>query len=113
MDPQSTITVRHNPGLRRYEVADDGTAVGWTEYVPFDGPGGAQRIFWHTVVDDAYAGQGLASKLARYALDRTAEAGLPVVVVCPYLKKWLGTHPEYAARTVPVRPEHLAVVPDR
>ncbi|GGG62654.1 hypothetical protein GCM10011374_27380 [Kocuria dechangensis] len=111
METDPSITVRHNPDLLRYEVVDGDSPVGWTEYVPFDDPTGPQRIFWHTTVDDAYAGRGLASKLARYALDRTIEAGLPVVVVCPYIKGWLGKHPEYEPRTVPVRPEHLAVVP--
>lgn len=73
-----------------------------------DGP---QRIFYHTTIADAYGGKGLASRLARYALDDTIEAGLPVVPVCPYIKGWLEKHPDYKAHTVPVRPEHLAAVP--
>ena len=79
--------------------------------MPFEGPGGPQRIFYHTTVDDAYSGQGLASRLAREALDDTAGAGLTVVPVCPYIKKWLHSHPDHQQYAVAVRPEHLAAVP--
>jgi predicted GNAT family acetyltransferase len=103
------ITVRNNPDRLRYEILDGDAVIGATFWIPYDGPGGAQRIFYHTTVDDAYAGQGLASKLAREALDDTIAAGLEVVPVCPYIKKWLGKHPEH--RAAGVRPEHLAAVP--
>lgn len=111
MEQQSTITVRNNPDRRRYELLDGDTVIGKANWVPYQGTDGAQRIFYHTVVDDAYAGQGLASQLARYALDDTSAAGLPIIPVCPYMKKWLRKHPDYKSQTVLVRPEHLAAVP--
>jgi len=111
VDQQSPVTVRHAPERSRYELLDEDAVIGWTDYVPFDGSGGPQRIFYHTVVDEAYAGQGLASRLARHALEDTADAGLPVVVVCPYIKSWLAKHPEHRRLTTAVRPEHLAAVP--
>lgn len=107
----SAITVRNNPDRHRYELLDGETVIGSAHWVPFEGADGPQRIFYHTTVDDAYGGQGLASKLAREALDDTIAAGLPVVPVCPYIKKWLRTHPDQQQHTVPVRPEHLAAVP--
>lgn len=105
------ISLRNNPDRRRYEVLDGETVIGKAYWVPFEAADGPQRIFYHTTVDDAYGGQGLASRLARYALDDTIEAGLPVVPVCPYIKGWLEKHPDYKAHTAPVRPEHLAAVP--
>lgn len=107
----SAVTVRNNPDRQRYELLDGETVIGSTHWVHFEGADGPQRIFYHTTVDDAYGGQGLASRLAREALDDTVGAGLTVVPVCPYLKKWLRSHPDHQQRTVPVRPEHLAAVP--
>jgi predicted GNAT family acetyltransferase len=51
--------------------------------------------FPHTVIDDAYEGQGLASKLVKAALDDVRESGLMIHVTCTYIKGWLGKHPEY------------------
>ncbi|MEX5298039.1 GNAT family N-acetyltransferase [Kocuria sp. CPCC 205292] len=107
----SAVTVRNNPGRHRYELLDGGTVIGTADWVPFEGADGPQRIFHHTSVDEAYGGQGLGSRLAREALDDTAAAGLPVVPVCPYIKKWLRTHQDHPAVRVPVQPEHLAAVP--
>lgn len=106
-----SIAVRNNPERRRYELLDGDNVIGQAYWTPFEGKDGPQRIFYHTVVDDAYGGQGLGSKLARSALDDTAEAGLPVVPVCKYIKAWLEKHPDHPAEHVAVRPEHLAAVP--
>lgn len=107
----SAVTVRNNPARQRYELLDGETVIGAAPWVPFEGADGPQRIFYHTTVDDAYGGQGLASVLARRALDDTVGTGLTIVPVCPYIKKWLHKHPDHQQHAVPVRPEHLAAVP--
>ncbi|GAA1772209.1 GNAT family N-acetyltransferase [Kocuria aegyptia] len=107
----SAVTVRNHPDRQRYELLDGETVIGAADWVPFEGADGPQRIFYHTTVDDAYGGQGLASVLARRALDDTVGAGLVVVPVCPYIKTWLRKHPDHQQHTAPVRPEHLAAVP--
>lgn len=111
METQPNITIRSNPRRHRYDLLDGETVIGRAHWVPYDSPGGEQRIFFHTVVDDDYSGQGLASRLARFALDDTIEAGVPIVPVCPYIASWLQKHPDYQAHAVPVLPEHLAAVP--
>lgn len=111
MEQQSTITVRNNPDRQRYELLDGDTVIGQAHWVPYGATDGSQRIFYHTTVDDAYAGQGLAARLARYALDDTIEAGLLIVPVCSYIKSWLRKHPDHQAHAVPVSSEHLAAVP--
>lgn len=110
MEPKSTPTVEHAAAKNCYEILDDGTAIGKTEYVPAGGVGQNERIFYHTEVDDAYAGQGLASILVRHALDDTIAAGLTIVPVCPYIKTWLKNHEEYQQHASPVRREHLQAV---
>lgn len=90
----------------RFEISVDGTRAGLTQFVD----SGAQRIFFHTEVGDEYAGQGLAVELVTHALDATREAGLRVVPVCPYVKRFVGKHEEYADLVDPVTPAALATV---
>lgn len=49
----------------------------------------------HTEVPPAYAGQGIAGQLARFALDDARRRGLVVIPSCPYVKAFLERHPEY------------------
>ena len=111
MTETATIVARHNPERHRYELLDGDAVIGKTLYMPFHDAAGPLRIFYHTRVNDSHAGQGLASQLARAALDGTRKAGARVVPVCPYIKAYLGKHPEYGDIVVTPRPEHLAVLP--
>jgi predicted GNAT family acetyltransferase len=90
----SLITVRNNPERSRFEVLDGGIVVGKAAYVDH---GSTERIFYHTVVDEEYGGQGLGARLAADALDGTVAQGLRIVPVCPYISKYLKRHLEYAA----------------
>lgn len=101
----TSVTVRHNADGHRFELVDGERVIGQAHYLPDTGSG--ERIFHHTVVDEAYEGHGLASKLATFALDETVAAGLRIVPVCPYIHAFLGRHREYADDVVEVRPEHL------
>ena len=107
------ITPRHSPEAHRYELVDGDRVVGHTRYRPHEGGAGPQRIFFHTVVDDAYEGQGLGSRLAAFALRDTAAAGAAVVLVCPFLKNYVKRHEELAENVVAVRPEHLQAIDGR
>ena len=104
----TTITIRHNSERSRFEVLDADVVVGQAAYV--DNVGEAQRIFYHTVINEEYGGRGLAGVLAARALDETVAAGLTIVPVCPYIKKYLGKHPGYAANVVARTPAHLELV---
>ncbi len=111
MPEESPITARNAPDRRRYELVDAGAVVAQCDYLPFGTAAGPQRILHHTTVDESYGGQGLGGRLARFAVEGTIDAGLQIVPVCPFIKAWLGRHPEYDAHVAPVRPEHLAAVP--
>lgn len=102
----SGITIRHNPECERFEVLDDGKVIGRAAYRTY-GTDPSQRIFYHTVINEEYGGQGLAKKLAAQALDQTVDEGLRIVPVCPYIKKFLTKHPEYESSRVPVTAAHL------
>lgn len=105
----STITIRNNPDRQRFQVLDGDTAVGQAAYVD-DADG--HRIFYHTVIDEEYGGQGLAGRLAAQALDETVAAGLTIVPVCPYIKNYLGKHTQHEASVQKPTPALLAFLND-
>ncbi|MBT3150115.1 N-acetyltransferase [Streptomyces sp. CHD11] len=82
----------------QYEILVDGQRAGLTEYRDL----GTQRVFFHTEIDEAFAGQGLASQLVQQALTDVRAAGLRIVPVCPYVAKFLERHDEFADITDPV-----------
>jgi predicted GNAT family acetyltransferase len=84
--------VRDNAERRRFEVVVDGDVAGFAEYQRR----GGRIIFVHTQVDPAHEGQGLASTLARAALDAAREAGEPVVPLCPFIAAYIERHEDYA-----------------
>ena len=103
----SDVTISNNPDRERFEVLDAGKVIGKAWYKAYDADGSGERIFYHTVIDDGYAGQGLAGRLAKVALEETVAAGLRIVPVCPFIKSYIGRHPEYGASTVATTPAHL------
>jgi uncharacterized protein len=48
----------------------------------------------HTFVPDPLEGKGVASSLARYALEWAREKGKRVIVYCPFVAAYLKRHPE-------------------
>ncbi|WP_246459415.1 GNAT family N-acetyltransferase [Streptomyces himalayensis] len=92
------IDARH-----RYAILVDGKTAGFTAYRDRDG----QRVFFHTEIDDAFAGQGLASLLVHEALTDVRNSGKRIVPVCPYVAKYLTKHDEFTDITDPVTPDVL------
>jgi uncharacterized protein len=88
----SNVEVVHIPEAERYEIHVDGEVAGFTEAHPRDD---GVVVFPHTVIDDAYEGQGLGLTLVTGALDDIRRRGLRIVVTCPYVRHFLRNHPEY------------------
>ena len=85
--------ISNNPTQHQYEIRVDGERAGFAQYTEPD----ADHVdFVHTVVEDAYAGQGLASKLVGYAVADVRDNGKRVIPHCPYVQAWLRKHDEYA-----------------
>jgi uncharacterized protein len=84
------VTVRTEPG--RFVVAVAGRDAGRTMFEDQ----GAQRVFFHTEVDDEFGGRGLSSVLIGEALAQTRITGLRIVPVCPTVTAFCKKHPEYA-----------------
>ncbi|WP_328630884.1 GNAT family N-acetyltransferase [Streptomyces sp. NBC_00356] len=102
MASATTPVVEHRPDEQRYVITVDGEQAGLTEYRDRD----EQRVFFHTEVDDRFAGQGLASTLVTEALADVRAAGKRVVPICPYWAKYVKKREEETADVVdPVTPE--------
>ncbi|MFF9025974.1 GNAT family N-acetyltransferase [Streptomyces eurythermus] len=102
-DTPTTPTVERVDARHRYEIRVDGQRAGLTAYRDR----GEQRVFFHTEIDPAYAGQGLASQLIRAALGDVRSSGGRVVPVCPFVAAYLSKHDDYDDLTDPVTPEVL------
>jgi uncharacterized protein len=83
--------VTNNEAARRFEMIVDGH-TGFLRYARSTG-----RIeLLHTEVPPELAGRGVGGILAKAALDYAEQAGLKVIPTCPFVKKYLERHTEYA-----------------
>jgi predicted GNAT family acetyltransferase len=85
--------VLHNASAERYEIRVGDEMAGFTVAEPTDDP--KVILFPHTEINEAFEGQGLASKLVQGAFDDIRERGLRIKPTCPYILGWLPKHPEY------------------
>ncbi|WP_244258522.1 GNAT family N-acetyltransferase [Streptomyces sp. Tu 2975] len=102
-DRTAAPTVRGLPAEHRYEIQVDAGIAGFTAYRDR----GDQRVFYHTKIDEALSGQGLAARLVHDALEDVRAANKRIVPVCPYVKKYLEKHEGFADISDPVTPEVL------
>ena len=56
---------------------------------------GGATVFVHTKIESEFEGKGLASVLARRALDATVARGEAIIPVCPFIAAYLRKHPDY------------------
>jgi uncharacterized protein len=94
MDPAGpdTPVVTGNPAESRYEVRVGGELAGFVTYHLR----GRRITLIHTEVDSRFQGAGLAGHLARFSLDDARKRNLAVLPSCPYIRSWIGKHPDYA-----------------
>ena len=86
-----TATLTHNTAQHRYKIASGGALAGYAEYSLV----GDAVLFSHTEILPAFEGQGLASKLARFALDDVRTQKLHAIPVCQFIAGYIRKHPEY------------------
>jgi len=92
------VEVRFNAERRRWEGWVDGELAGKSYMRRKDDV----AVFWHTEVDDRFAGLGVGSAIARTALDSiAAEGGTRVRPDCPFIRGWIERHPDYQHLVAP------------
>jgi uncharacterized protein len=82
----------------RYTIAVGDKTVGLADFADRDD----QRVFYHTEIDPAYGGRGLATILVEKALNAAHDEGKRVVPVCSMVVTVLKKHPEFDGITDPV-----------
>ncbi len=82
--------VRDNRSEQEFEL----TVQGERAIAAYQREGGT-IVFTHTLVPPAIEGHGVGGKLIRGALDAARDQGLKVVPQCPFVRAWIGKHPEY------------------
>lgn len=107
----NSIEISRDDSGSRFQIIVDGTPAGSTYFIAAGTKEDPERVFYHTEVDDAFSGQGLASQLMAGAMDDSAQASVTVVPVCPYVKKWLDKHPEHPVKRTRPTPAHLQSIP--
>ncbi|MFJ4851055.1 MULTISPECIES: GNAT family N-acetyltransferase [unclassified Streptomyces] len=89
--------VADNPDKSRFELFDavdeggEEELAGFAEYHLYRN----EIAFIHTEVDPRFGGRGLGGVLARAALDAARDRELRVLPFCPFIRAWIGKHPEY------------------
>ena len=91
-EPTHDLEVVDVPGRHRFEARIDGDVAGIAQYLRRSD----RLIFTHTEVDPAFEGRGVASALAKAALDAVRAAGLGVEPRCPFFASYIRRHTAYA-----------------
>jgi len=84
------VTVTNSEEAQCFETSVDGLRA-FIAYRRFPG----RIVFTHTEVPPPLEGKGLASKLARTALEFARVSHLRVVPLCPYVSSFIRKHSEY------------------
>ena len=82
--------VVNNTDARRFEV-QIGDHLALIDYIRNE----ERIVFTHTGVPEAIGHQGVASKMARSALDYARANDLKVIPQCPFVAGFIGRNPEY------------------
>jgi uncharacterized protein len=75
----------------RFEIEDHGQIA----YLEYNLTGNVLQLL-HTEVPQALQGKGVASELAKSALDWARDHGKRVDVICEFVGAYVKSHPEYA-----------------
>ena len=81
-----------NQAEHRYELWADDERAGTIEYSTEP----EAIVLIHTEVDPAFEGKGIGSRLVHDALADVRSRGLKVVPQCPFVRSYLGRHPQEA-----------------
>lgn len=85
------MTLENNKKLSRFEAPlPDGNLI-TMEYRWLKG----SIVLMHTLVPSAARGTGVGSEFALHVLEHVRAHNLKMIVYCPFVSKYLETHPEY------------------
>lgn len=85
--------IRHNEVNLQFEIEQE-DKIAYLSYRFYK----KDIAFMHTYVPKALAGRGLATQLAVFAFAFAAQKHRLVMVYCPFIAKFITTHPQYDAQ---------------
>lgn len=85
-----TRSIIHNQDQQRFEWTEDGAL----SVIEYELNGNVLKLV-HTEVPEAVGGRGIASDLARHALETARGNGWKVQPACEYVATYIKRHPEY------------------
>ena len=83
------MNASNNEKLHRFEVVSNDDIA----YLMYEISEGAISLT-HTRVPESMSGHGIAAELAQTAFDYARSRHLQVIVICPFVAKWLERHHE-------------------
>jgi uncharacterized protein len=86
------LQIADNPEQAQYEIRADGELAGFIQYHLRDGV----ISFLHTETDPRFRGHGVGARLIQSSLEAARERHLGVLPYCPFVRRWIAEHPEYA-----------------
>ncbi|MGF6882092.1 putative GNAT family acetyltransferase [Nocardia sp. GAS34] len=89
----SNPEVRDNTALNRFELSVDGKLAGIAEYQDT----ASERAFVHTEIYPEFGGQGYGRRLVQAALDTTRDQAFGSLPMCPMVRHFIESRPEYVA----------------
>ncbi|MFG3590868.1 GNAT family N-acetyltransferase [Streptomyces sp. NPDC047990] len=87
----AAVEVRKDETTRLYEALIDDQVVGTLAYEKVGGP----ATLTHSFVDPNHRHRGIASALARYALEDLTQRPAKVGVYCSFVADYVRDHPEW------------------
>ena len=93
IDP-SKVEVIHNKEKKQFEM-QLGDQIAMVKYIL----GSSEIIFTHTEVPEEFEGHGIASKIAKVAVEYSKAQGMRIRPLCPYMSAYIKRHPEYQSIT--------------
>ncbi|MGX4762650.1 N-acetyltransferase [Corynebacterium sp. FDAARGOS 1242] len=90
-----TTSTAHQTDQSRFVITVDGEEAGFAEYADT----ATTREFNHTVIHDAYQGQGLSKTLIQAALDDESTAARQVIPTCSAVAGFIEKNPDYQPLT--------------
>jgi predicted GNAT family acetyltransferase len=90
----------------RYAVYLDGVRVGFASCVQVHDT----ILLPHVEVDPDRRELGLGSMLVRRVLDDAREEGNTVIPLCPFARRWVDLHPDYAVVARKLKPGELGAM---
>ena len=91
IDAQTQVT--EDPDAGRFHMTLNGEPIGFLQYQRLSG---SSMVLEHVEIDPRFEGRGLGGELTKAALDEFRARGVAVVPQCPFIARYIRTHPEYA-----------------